>query len=104
MQSCVPDMRPTGASLILCFQSFTGRDFWPYPGKSTIWKSKLNRSLKQLTEDMQCPELYFFRHGNWVPNPHTPLAWTQANLALALSLMKKSVAVTTGSSWKPKKK
>ena len=58
-----------------------------------------NRSLKQLTEDMQCPELYFFRHGSWVPNPHTPLAWTQANLALALSFMKKSVAATTGSGW-----
>jgi len=57
-----------------------------------------NRSLKQLTGDMQCPELYFFRHGNWVPNPHTPLAWTQANLALALSFMKRSVGMTTGGS------
>jgi hypothetical protein len=50
-----------------------------------------NRSLRQLTPTVQCPELYFCRHGQWVPNPHTPLGWAQANLALALHYMKRSV-------------
>lgn len=49
-----------------------------------------NRSLRQLTPDAQCPELYFCRHGAWVPNPQTPLGWAQANLALALEYMKRS--------------
>ncbi|MFZ3214875.1 MAG: glycoside hydrolase family 15 protein [Candidatus Acidiferrales bacterium] len=52
-----------------------------------------NRSLKQLSDAAQCPELYFFRHEKWIPNPHVPLAWTQANLALALHLMQKSAAI-----------
>jgi hypothetical protein len=52
-----------------------------------------NRSLKQLTPDIRCPELYFFRHGKWIPNPHTPLAWAQANLALALEFMKRSATL-----------
>ena len=50
-----------------------------------------NRALRQLTEDGECPELYFCHHGQWVPNSHTPLAWTQANLALALNVMRKSL-------------
>lgn len=54
-----------------------------------------NRSLKQLTPDVQCPELYFSRHGAWVPNPQTPLAWAQANLALALEYMKRSARLIT---------
>lgn len=56
-----------------------------------------NRSLRQLTPEMQCPELYYYRHGTWTPNPHTPLAWTQANLALALHLMKKAVSIAARS-------
>ena len=60
-----------------------------------------NRSLSQLTQEMQCPELYFWRstcnsqseHANWIPNPHKPLAWTQANLALALDFMKRSATL-----------
>lgn len=50
-----------------------------------------NRSLAQLTADGQCPELYFLKHGSYIANVHTPLAWTQANQALALYLMEKSI-------------
>jgi Glycosyl hydrolases family 15 len=50
-----------------------------------------NRSLAQLTADGRCPELYFLKHGSYIPNVHTPLAWTQANQALALHLMEKSI-------------
>ena len=40
--------------------------------------------LAQVTVDGQCPELYFLKQGRYVANAHTPLAWTQANQALAL--------------------
>lgn len=50
-----------------------------------------NRSLAQITAEGQCPELYFLKNGRYIANAHTPLAWTQANQALALHLMKKSV-------------
>jgi GH15 family glucan-1,4-alpha-glucosidase len=50
-----------------------------------------NRSLRQVTEKGECPELYYLKNGKHVPNGHTPLAWTQANQALALRLMEKSV-------------
>lgn len=50
-----------------------------------------NRSLAQLTPAGACPELYFLKHGRYIANVHTPLAWTQANQALALYLMEKSV-------------
>jgi phosphorylase kinase alpha/beta subunit len=53
-----------------------------------------NRSLAQITPDGKCPELYFLKQGRYVPNAHTPLAWTQANQALALHLVKKSVEVS----------
>jgi phosphorylase kinase alpha/beta subunit len=52
-----------------------------------------NRSLAQVTAEGRCPELYFLKQGRYVPNAHTPLAWTQANQALALHLVKKSVEV-----------
>ena len=50
-----------------------------------------NRSLRQLTPDGGCPELYFLKNGRYIANAHTPLAWTQANQALALYLMEKSL-------------
>jgi hypothetical protein len=50
-----------------------------------------NRSLAQVTASGDCPELYFLKHGRYIPNIHTPLAWTQANQALALYLMEKSI-------------
>lgn len=53
-----------------------------------------NRSLQQATPDGKCPELYYLREGKFVVNAHTPLVWTQANQALALYLMEKSIATT----------
>jgi GH15 family glucan-1,4-alpha-glucosidase len=53
-----------------------------------------NRSLAQVTPEGMCPELYFLKHGRYIANVHTPLAWTQANQALALYLMEKSVGET----------
>jgi hypothetical protein len=50
-----------------------------------------NRSLAQLTPAGQCPELYFLKRGSYIDNVHTPLAWTQANQALALYLMEQSI-------------
>jgi Glycosyl hydrolases family 15 len=50
-----------------------------------------NRSLRQITAEGHCPELYFLKQGRYVANAHTPLAWTQANQALALDLLEKSV-------------
>jgi hypothetical protein len=51
-----------------------------------------NRSLAQVTPAGTCPELYFLKHGSYIANVHTPLAWTQA---LALYLMEKSVGENT---------
>ena len=51
----------------------------------------LNRALAQITPSWACPELYYLRHGAYVPNAHTPLLWTQANLAVALDSMRKSL-------------
>ena len=53
-----------------------------------------NRSLLQLTAAGECPELYFLKNGRYIPNAHTPLAWTQANQALALHFMERSVRET----------
>jgi phosphorylase kinase alpha/beta subunit len=50
-----------------------------------------NRSLAHVTAAGECPELYFLKDGRYIANAHTPLAWTQANQALALYLMEKSV-------------
>jgi phosphorylase kinase alpha/beta subunit len=50
-----------------------------------------NRSLAQLTAKGECPGLYFLRNGRYIANGHTPLAWTQANQALARHLMEQSV-------------
>jgi phosphorylase kinase alpha/beta subunit len=50
----------------------------------------LNRALGQLTGggehgiELRCPEAYYLCEGRYVPNDHTPLLWTQANLWLAL--------------------
>jgi phosphorylase kinase alpha/beta subunit len=46
-----------------------------------------NRSLGQITADLKCPEMYFCSEGTWIPNPHTPLLWTQANLAVAMKVL-----------------
>lgn len=46
------------------------------------------RALAQITPTWQCPELYYMKHGEYIPNPHTPLLWTQANLMTALHAMR----------------
>ena len=51
----------------------------------------LNRAVGQLDEG-RCPEMYFLKRGKWTANEHTPLAWTQANLSLALACLEKNTA------------
>jgi hypothetical protein len=63
------------------------------PGDLDYQTFYFNRSLSQLTEDGKCPELYFLHEDEFVANDHTPLAWTQANQALALHCMEKSAAL-----------
>jgi len=59
----------------------------------------LNRSLGQLTvEDFKiggfkCPELYYLKGSNYVPNDATPLLWTQANLRIAFKVMEQSLSL-----------
>ena len=48
-----------------------------------------NRSITQLDEG-RCPELYFLQGGKWVTNEHTPLAWTEANLSVAVEYLERS--------------
>ena len=38
------------------------------------------------------PEAYFIERSEYVPNDNVPLRWTQANLWLALKLMKSTAA------------
>ena len=52
-----------------------------------------NRSLGQITETLQCPEAYFIERGEYVANDNAPLLWTQANLWLALKVMKTTAAL-----------
>lgn len=56
-------------------------------GDAHLADAHLNRSLSQLTDDLRCPEAYYFEAGRWVPNDHTPLLWSQANLLRALHLL-----------------
>jgi phosphorylase kinase alpha/beta subunit len=48
-----------------------------------------NRALRQLSAEQselpnRCPELYYLKEGQWIPNAHTPLQWSQAALVVAL--------------------
>ena len=73
-----------------------GRRYLANPSDTASFHKQVyyfNRSLAQVTAKGQCPELYFLKQGRYVPNAHTPLAWTQANQALALHLMEKSLGV-----------
>ncbi|MBN1931380.1 MAG: hypothetical protein JW786_07195 [Desulfobacterales bacterium] len=63
------------------------------PGQSewrVLQAHYLNRALGQLTAGegammpFLCPEAYFLQKGHYIPNEHTPLQWTQANLRMAL--------------------
>jgi glycosyl hydrolase family 15 len=53
-----------------------------------------NRALGQITAEspalspFRCPELYYLEHERYVPNDHVPLLWTEANLLLALNMMR----------------
>lgn len=51
----------------------------------------LNRAIGHLDEG-RCPEMYFLKQGKWTANEHTPLAWTQANLSVAMDCLEKSAA------------
>ena len=51
-----------------------------------------NRSLGHITSTLRCPEAYFIERSEYVPNDNLPLLWTQANLWLALKLMKSTAA------------
>jgi hypothetical protein len=54
------------------------------PGDRDKQVFHFNRSLAQITRGWCCAELYYLRNGEYIPNPHVPLQWTQANLVLAL--------------------
>lgn len=61
----------------------------------------LNRSLGQITAEdcaqvpaFRCPELYYLERGRYVPNDHTPLLWTQANVMLSLKMMEESCRIS----------
>jgi hypothetical protein len=71
-----------------------GERFLANPADEESYKKQLhyfNRSLRQITAEGQCPELYFLKQGRYVANAHTPLSWTQANQSLALHIMEKTV-------------
>jgi GH15 family glucan-1,4-alpha-glucosidase len=72
-----------------------GRRFLEMRSSSDVEQQTLhfNRALAQITESWHCPELYYLRHGEYVPNPHVPLQWTQANLVLALESMRRTISV-----------
>ena len=55
----------------------------------------VNRAIAQLDEG-RCPELYFLKRGKWVTNEHTPLAWTQANLSMAVESLGRSARKAQG--------
>lgn len=60
----------------------------------------LDRSLSQLTattEGPRLPEAYYLTHASgknrWLPNPHTPLLWSQANLLRALKVFEDTTTI-----------
>jgi phosphorylase kinase alpha/beta subunit len=61
----------------------------------------LNRALSQLTDGENgqpafcMPEAYYLEKGRYVPNDHTPLLWSQANLWLAIHQMRRSCSAST---------
>ncbi|PYR35678.1 MAG: phosphorylase kinase [Acidobacteria bacterium] len=66
------------------------------PRRTDLLRAQLrhfSRALEQLTSDGQAPELYYLKGDTWIPNEHVPLAWTQANLAVALRALKQSAEV-----------
>jgi phosphorylase kinase alpha/beta subunit len=53
----------------------------------------LNRSLGQITEEFECPELYYIEGSEYVHGDVVPLLWTQANLRIALKIMELNVSM-----------
>lgn len=53
-----------------------------------------NRALAQITTSWHCPELYYLQHDKYTPNPHVPLLWAQANLIMALEMMKSTASAS----------
>jgi len=51
--------------------------------------------LGQITEEFECPELYYIEDNQYVPGDVVPLLWTQANLRIALKIMEQSLQSTT---------
>jgi GH15 family glucan-1,4-alpha-glucosidase len=49
-----------------------------------------NRAIEQITPEGQCPELYYMKQGTYIPNENSPLAWAQANLAIAFRCLERS--------------
>jgi hypothetical protein len=61
------------------------------PSDSEQQTLHFNRALAQITASWRCPELYCLKDGDYVPNPHLPLQWTQANLLVALQGMRATI-------------
>ena len=57
----------------------------------TLQTHYLNRALAQITPDFKCPEMYYLEKGKLMVNDNTPLLWTQANLLMALKVMRESL-------------
>eukprot|EP00930_Biecheleria_cincta_P058054 TRINITY_DN43905_c0_g1_i1.p1 TRINITY_DN43905_c0_g1~~TRINITY_DN43905_c0_g1_i1.p1 ORF type:complete len:463 (+),score=90.75 TRINITY_DN43905_c0_g1_i1:32-1420(+) len=78
-----------------------GRAFLRSRNPESLQKQRyhLRRSLGMVTGEecefgaWKCPESYYCRKGEWVPNDVTPLLWTQANFMLALRAMDASLKV-----------
>lgn len=71
-----------------------GRRYQADHGRAGFLKFQVehfNRAIAQITPETQCPELYYLKRGEFVPNEHTPLAWTQANLGIAFEYLQKSL-------------
>jgi phosphorylase kinase alpha/beta subunit len=64
----------------------------------------LNRAIAQITSSGACPELYYLRNGQFAANEHTPLAWTQANLAIAIHALECSKRGSPGVSSRARNK
>lgn len=73
--------------------AYYGRRYYDTGAPSDLERQELHlrRALAQITPAWTCPELYYRKHGVFVPNPNTPLRWTQANLKVALGSMHKNV-------------
>jgi GH15 family glucan-1,4-alpha-glucosidase len=73
-----------------------GRRFAEQPEREALLQLQLehlNRAIGQITAAGECPEMYYLKKGVFTANEHTPLAWAQANLSLAVQQMEKSSGI-----------